>query len=54
MRLLVLLVVFLCGFVLAASVGAHVYRGNHAGLVLWACGPGIEVVGHPSLIVDHC
>jgi len=54
MRLLVMVLIFACGFVVAALAGAHVYRGDHASLVLWTCGPGIEVAGHPGPIVEHC
>ena len=53
-RLGVLLIVFACGFVVAALLGAHAYRVTHNGFVLWACGPGVEVTGTPRVFVDEC
>jgi hypothetical protein len=53
-RLGILLIVFVCGFVVAALLGAHAYRGTHTGLVLSACGPGVEITGSPRAFMDQC
>ena len=53
-RLGVLLIVFAFGFVVAALLGAHAYRGTHTGFVLWACGPGVEVTGNPRGFMEQC
>ncbi len=53
-RLGVLLIVFVLGFVVAAVLGAHAYRGTHTGFVLSACGPGIEIIGSPRAFIEQC
>ncbi len=53
-RLGALLIVFACGFVLPALLGAQAYRGTHTGFVLWACGPGVEVSGNPRVFMEQC
>jgi hypothetical protein len=42
------LIAFVIGFVVAALLGSHVYFGSSTGVMLWNCGPQIEVVGHPG------
>ena len=54
MRLIVLLIAFAAGFVVAAALGSHVYGGASTGVVLWNCGPRIEVSGHPGVSLDQC
>lgn len=53
-RLILLLIVFALGFVVAALVGAHATRGPHTAVVLWTCGPGVEVNGNPRFFFDPC
>ena len=53
-RLILLLVVFALGFVVAALVGAHASRGAHTAVVLWSCGPGVEVNGSPRFFFEQC
>ncbi len=38
------------------TTGAHVYHGRvNGGVVLWDCGPGLEVYGTPGLFwEDEC
>ncbi len=50
----ILLIVFACGSVVAALLGAHAYRGTHTGFVLWACGPGVEVTGNTRVFMEQC
>lgn len=53
-RLGLLLIVFAGGFVVAALLGAHAYRGTHTGFVLSACGPGVEIIGSPRAFMEQC
>jgi hypothetical protein len=53
-RLGVLLIMFVLGFVVAALLGAHAYRGTHTGFVLSACGPGVEIIGSPRAFMEQC
>jgi hypothetical protein len=45
---------FVVGFVVAAVLGAHVYFGTSTGVILWYCGPQIEVSGHPGVSPAVC
>lgn len=53
-RLALLLIVFALGFAVAAVVGAHANRGAHTSVVLWSCGPGVELNGSPRLFFEQC
>jgi hypothetical protein len=53
-RLLSVLIGFVLGFVVAAALSSHVYGGTSAGVVLWSCGPRVEVSGHPGVYWDQC
>ena len=53
-RLAILLIVFVGGFVVAALLGAHAYRGTSSGVVLWTCGPRVEVSGNPGISWEQC
>jgi hypothetical protein len=44
----------LVAFVMAALLGSHVYLGSSTGVVLWYCGPQIEVSGHPGVAPSAC
>ena len=46
--------VWASGFVVAALLGAHAYRGTHTGFVLSACGPGVEIIGSPRAFMEQC
>jgi hypothetical protein len=48
------LLAFVVGFVVAALLGSHVYFGSNTGLILWYCGPQIEVAGHPGVSPAAC
>lgn len=48
------LIVFACGFMAAAPLGAHAYRGTHTGFVLCACAPGVEVSCTPGVFMEQC
>jgi hypothetical protein len=48
------LIAFVIGFVVAALLGSHVYLGSSTGVVLWYCGPQIEVSGHPGVAPTAC
>ena len=43
------LIGFVVGFIVAAMLGSHVYFGSSTGVILWNCGPQIEVAGHPGV-----
>ena len=47
-------VAFVIGFVVAALIGSHVYFGSSTGVILWYCGPQIEVAGHPGVSTAVC
>jgi hypothetical protein len=53
-RLASLLIGFVLGFVVAALLGPHLYGGATTGVVLWNCGPRVEVAGHPGVYWDQC
>ncbi|MBJ7599226.1 hypothetical protein [Candidatus Nephthysia bennettiae] len=48
------LLAFVIGFVVAALLGSHVYFGTSTGVILWYCGPQIEVSGHPGVSPAAC
>jgi hypothetical protein len=48
------LIAFVIGFVVAALLGSHVYFGTSTGVILWYCGPQIEVSGHPGVSPAVC
>jgi hypothetical protein len=48
------LLAFVVGFVVAALLGSHVYFGANTGVILWYCGPQIEVSGHPGVTTAVC
>jgi hypothetical protein len=48
------LLAFVIGFIVAALLGSHVYLGSSSGVILWYCGPQIEVTGHPGVSPQVC
>jgi hypothetical protein len=53
-RIGVLLLAFVCGFVVAGLLGSHAYRGSHTGFVLSSCGPAVEITGNPRAYMEQC
>jgi hypothetical protein len=49
-----ILVGFVIGFVVSALLGSHVYFGSRTGVVLWSCGPQVEVIGQPGVSATVC